>query len=166
MIRGLATDEQGRLYVLFSPFHGGGGDPDVLRQFDRQGNYLKTIFPLPADLRPEQALGLSQVTGPACTTGYLCPANYQPLFPRFFPVNSDIVLLGHRVTAGKLWLMSVSEGLRVMSIGADGSCTSDPLAGRLLPGWGERRCSARSGSISSVRSAGPWPPTERSTSPG
>jgi hypothetical protein len=145
IIRGLATDEQGRLYVLFSPFHGGGGDPDVLRQFDRQGNYLKTIFPPPADLRPEQAQGLSQVTGPGLDDGYLYPTNYQPLFPRFFPVNSDIVLLGHRVTAGKLWLMSVSEGLRIMSIGADGSCTRDPLAGRLLPGWGERSSLVRSG---------------------
>jgi hypothetical protein len=145
IIRSLATDEQGRLYVLFSPFHGGGGDPDVLRQFDRQGKYLKTIFPPPADLRPEQARGLSQVTGPGLDDGYLCPANYQPLFPRFFPVNSDIVLLGHRVTAGKLWLMSVSEGLRIMSIGADGSCPSDPLVGRLLPGWGERSSLARSG---------------------
>jgi hypothetical protein len=145
IIRSLATDEQGRLYVLFSPFHGGGGDPDVLRQFDRQGKYLKTIFPPPADLRPEQARGLSQVTGSGLDDGYLYPTNYQPLFPRFFPVNSDIVLLGHRVTAGKLWLMSVSEGLRIMSIGADGSCASDPLVGRLLPGWGERSSLARSG---------------------
>jgi DNA-binding beta-propeller fold protein YncE len=144
IIRGLATDEKGRLYVHFNPFDGLGGLPEVVRQFDADGKYSKTVFPPPADLKPEQAKGLTLATGPDLDAGYLYPANYYALLPRFFPApGSDMVMVGHRVTVGKLFFQSLSDGLVVMSIGTDGSIATDPIRGRLLPSWAERTTSKR-----------------------
>jgi hypothetical protein len=144
IIKGLASDEKGRVYVLYSPFHG-GGESDIIRQFGADGKYLKTVWPPPADLTAEQSKGLPKVTGPATDADRLYPANYQPLLPKFLPPNADIAMLGHRVRGGKLLLTSIGEGFKFMSVNADGSVPTPLVLGRLLPAWGETANPPRAG---------------------
>jgi hypothetical protein len=64
--RGLATDADGNLY-LYSASTGNkvpGGTPYLLK-YSRQGEYIKTLMPMPADLEVNKArqLGLIQIPG-------------------------------------------------------------------------------------------------------
>jgi sugar lactone lactonase YvrE len=145
-VHGLATDDQGNLYVHFSPMYGGGADWDVVRVFDSSGKYLRTIWPPPASLSPQQFQGLPQAVGPDIDPQLLCPANYEALLPKLFPDPSDIVMLGSRVVQGKLNFLTLGGGMKIMSISAaDGSCPNEVVRGRLVRLWGEKAAPDREG---------------------
>jgi len=114
---GLATDERGQLYVAT----GGGYGDNVftIKVFDRDGKYLRTIFPYPASLEPADVEGFGK---PGLRDGRLCPPQFHPLLPW---IHSGGIggLMGNRVQKGVLWLTNGrGEICRIRA--ADGACIS------------------------------------------
>ncbi len=101
---GLATDEDGRLYVASGSVY--SGTPVFsIKVFDRQGKYVKTIMPMPANLKPDE---LEQFGDATQRDGFLTPANHDPLVPYVQP-GGIVAFLGNQVRDGALWLLN-TEG--------------------------------------------------------
>jgi sugar lactone lactonase YvrE len=134
-VDGLATDEKGTLYVIAQVLNGQCCVSQVIRSYTPAGEYVKTVFPPPADLPAERLKGLPQATGPALDKGFLYPQNYQPLMPWFFPRAGQVVFLGNRVARGRMILLA---GGCVERINSDGTVPEKMVLGRFHAGWGER----------------------------
>jgi DNA-binding beta-propeller fold protein YncE len=116
-IYGLATDDQGELYVATGGAY--GGNLFTVKVFDRDGKYLRTIFPYPASLKVEDVNGFAKHTP---RDGKLNPPQFNGLLPWIYP-NALGALMGNRVQAGALWLTSGSGQIcRIRA--ADGGCIS------------------------------------------
>ena len=144
-VHGLATDEQGLLHVLFRSELNFGAGPMRIRVFDREGKYLKTIMPYPADLPMEKAAGFGLYTGKGRDEGCLYPANSDALAPKIYRCfgGDEFCLLGHRVRNGRILLFTPSgwhgSSNTVFQIAADGSCPDKAWeVGRMCSGWGEK----------------------------
>ncbi len=101
---GLATDERGQVYVASGSVYS-NTPVYAVKVYDRQGKYLRTILPMPANLTPAQ---VEEFGGAQLRDGFLTPANYDPLAPYVQP-GGIVAFLGSRVRDGVLWLLS-TEG--------------------------------------------------------
>jgi len=109
---GLATDEGGRLYVASGSVY--SGTPVFsIKVYDRQGAYVKTIMPIPPNLKPEEIEEFGDAT---LSGGLLTPANHHPIVPYVQP-GGIVAFLGNQVRDGGLWLLS-TEG-KICQIDAD-----------------------------------------------
>ncbi|MCX7590945.1 MAG: hypothetical protein N2255_04885 [Kiritimatiellae bacterium] len=116
-IYGLATDPQGSVYVAT----GGGYGDNVftIKVFDRDGKYQRTIFPYPANLKPEEVEGFAAHVP---RDGRLNPPQFHPLLPWIYPDGLG-GLIGNKVVDGVVWLTSGSG--RICKIrAADGACVA------------------------------------------
>jgi len=114
---GLATDEKGQLYVAT----GGGYGDNVftIKAFDRDGKYLRTIFPYPANLRLADVSGFAEQS---LRDGRLNPPQFHALLPWIYP-HALGGLMGNRVHQGVLWLANGrGEICRIRA--TDGACIS------------------------------------------
>ncbi len=85
-ISGLATDAEGNLYVLGS--HGTSGSlvKIYLWAFNREGQYLRELIPMPANLDRKQLPPSLVVPAP---DKHLYPRNFNPNYPLFYPMLPD-----------------------------------------------------------------------------
>ncbi len=71
-VNGLVADGSGRLFVKMMSSVGSHGNsgmwPWHLREFDRRGEYRKTLLPYPASTPPEKAQGLRSVPAPGAAS--------------------------------------------------------------------------------------------------
>ncbi|MHC4917718.1 MAG: NHL repeat-containing protein, partial [Planctomycetota bacterium] len=125
-IYGLATDEKGELYVAT----GGGYGKNIftIKVFDRKGEYLRTIFPYPASLKPEDVAGFGKGTP---RDGKLNPPHYNALLPWIHPHGLG-GMLGNTVKNDVLWLTN-GRGQISKIRASDGACISWGGAGSPAP---------------------------------
>ncbi len=109
---GLATDEDGKLYVASGSVYS-GTPVFTIKVYDRLGRYVKTIMPMPSNLRPDEVEEFGDAT---LRDGFLTPANHHPLVPYVQP-SGIVAFLGNQVRDGVLWLLN-TEG-RICQIDAD-----------------------------------------------
>ncbi|MCX7804344.1 MAG: hypothetical protein N3A38_04045 [Planctomycetota bacterium] len=116
-VYGLATDEQGQLYVATGG--GYGGNLFTIKVFDRAGKYLRTIFPYPANLKVEDVAGFAKHEP---RDGRLNPPQFNPLLPWIYP-DALGGLMGNSIRGNVLWLTSGSGKIcRIRA--SDGACIS------------------------------------------
>jgi len=118
-ITGVATDEDGTLYVLAN---GGvlGQRQITLRVFDPQGRYLREIIPFPADLAPE---AVAKVARWDAERSAFRPKNYKNLNPDFYPGGHALRL----VSASRKGGIVLTSGTNVYRMGLDGGRFVGPL---------------------------------------
>jgi DNA-binding beta-propeller fold protein YncE len=116
-VYGLATDEQGELYVAT----GGGYGPGIfsIKVFNRKGEYLRTIFPYPANLKAADVNGFGKQK---LRDGKLSPPQFNALLPWIHPSGLG-GFMSNTVREGVLWLTNGRGQLcRIRS--KDGACIS------------------------------------------
>jgi sugar lactone lactonase YvrE len=117
-VNGLAVDADGNLYVTMMSSIGSHGNsgmwPWHLRKFDRDGNYIKTIFPYPPSTDRAKASGVELIEGP---DGGFTPANQSSLYPVFSNLGNEIV---SRMAGGQLVFVH-SERRQLHLFSTDGS---------------------------------------------
>lgn len=126
-IGGLEAKADGKVYVWG---HSSNLGPPALRQYDVEGNYLQTLFPMPAgkDVSAMQGWGInvrpdgtytpkfSRLTDPSLTTTFL-DSNLR--MARLIPTLDTDRL--------SFWRTGTKEGsFDLMTIGADGTIAADP----------------------------------------
>ncbi len=116
-VYGLATDEKGQLYVATGG--GYGGNIFTIKVFDREGKYLRTIFPYSASLKPADVDGFAKQKP---RDGKLNPPQFNALLPWIYP-NALGGLMGNTVQKGVLWLTN-GRGQISRIRAADGACIS------------------------------------------
>ncbi|HPD14886.1 MAG TPA: hypothetical protein PLE19_08050 [Planctomycetota bacterium] len=114
-VYGLATDDQGEVYVATGG--GYGGNIFTIKVFDRTGKYLRTIFPYPANLKAGEVEGFGK---PALRDGKLSPPQHNALLPWIHP-EAIGGFIGSRVQSGVLWLTN-GRGELCRIRAADGAC--------------------------------------------
>ena len=110
-VRGLAPGPDGKMYVFhnYGRTHPGDGTTAVT-VFSREGKYLKTIWPFPADLPDERLKGVRTVKLPG---GGRSPFVYQFETHSFLPGLGDLPTNRPVVTAGgRLVFVGIQEGPR------------------------------------------------------
>jgi len=121
-LRGLATDAGGNLYVY-------AGSMQV---FDREGKYVKTLMPMPADLAKKRLLPFNSSSIPYWLKGkplnvpgkYFQPRNYRGTAPWFYPGRTSVLsFLAPRLTADGRLLLYYSDDLARLH--TDGGATPD-----------------------------------------
>jgi DNA-binding beta-propeller fold protein YncE len=114
-VYGLATDDKGQVYVATGG--GYGGNMFSIKVFDRDGKYLRTVFPYPASLKVEDVNGFAKQTP---RDGKLNPPQFNGLLPWIYP-GALGGLMGNRVQGEALWL--TNGGGQICRIrAADGAC--------------------------------------------
>ncbi|MEX0718557.1 MAG: hypothetical protein WD066_18335 [Planctomycetaceae bacterium] len=100
MLNGLAVDEQGNLYVKMLSAVGSHGDsgwwPWHVRQFDRDGKYVRTLLPHSPTTDPAKASGMDLLP---VADGKFAPALQNSLYPVFYNFGND---MGSRIENGRL----------------------------------------------------------------
>jgi hypothetical protein len=130
-LHGLATDPQGNLYVYSSSVPEHYGSSRYLQVFDRQGNYLRTIMPMPANLPPDK-LKAYQVIPTA--DGTFHPRNFFGTWPELYP--GKVGSLVPSVTADGV--VTISDGFNVACIKADGTSDDDQFFRPLWQGAAQK----------------------------
>lgn len=129
-VNGLVTDAQGKLYVLMMSAIGSHGNsgmwPWHLRQFDRQGNYQRTLLPYPPSTDPVRASGWQLIGTP---DKLLTPVNQNSLYPIFTVLGNEIV---PRLADGQIVFVH-TEARRLNFLATDGSNRL-----RSVPMWPEK----------------------------
>jgi len=133
-INGLEAKPDGKVYVWG---HSSNLGPPALRQYDVDGNYLQTLFPMPAgrsvnemegwgiNVRPDGSYTpkFNRLTDPSLTTTFL-DSNLR--MARLLPTADR-----HRLT---FWRTGLGAGsFDLMTINADGTIAEDPAARLLGP---------------------------------
>ncbi|MGE3804546.1 MAG: hypothetical protein AB7K24_07725 [Gemmataceae bacterium] len=115
-VNGLVTDDKGNLFALMMSSIGSHGNsgmwPWHLRQFDRDGNYVKTLLPYPPSTKPAQAAGFD-LAGAAGFT----PTLKTSLYPVFAVLGNEIV---PRLDKGRVVFVH-SEQRQLNFLSLDGS---------------------------------------------
>jgi len=128
-VNGLAANADGGLYVLMMSAVGSHGNsgmwPWHLRQFDRDGDYLRTLLPYPPSTDPAKASGF-QLLGAGKN---FTPANQTSLYPVFSLLGNEIV---GRLSAGQVVFVH-TEARKLNFLALDGS---NQL--RTVPMWHEK----------------------------
>jgi DNA-binding beta-propeller fold protein YncE len=91
-VNGLVVDAAGNLFVKLMSTVGSHGNsglwPWHLRQFDRNGQYVRTLLPYPPSTDPARAGGFTLLATPG---GQFTPANRTSLYPVFYSLGNEIV---------------------------------------------------------------------------
>lgn len=116
-LHGLATDPKGNLYVYSSSVPVHRGTSRYLQVYDRNGNYLRTIMPMPANLPVEKVSGFKVVPSAA---GGFTPVNFFGTWPEFYPGgDAGFGDLAPSVTADGI--LTIGSGFHVARVRDDGS---------------------------------------------
>jgi hypothetical protein len=140
MVRALAVVPQGELYVfhVFGALHPNDGT-SICSVFARDGKYLRTIMPYPANLPAEKTKGLKHVE---LDSGLRVPFIYQAETRSLVPGAGD--LPPHRAVAtrdGRVVFVGVQEGphryaqsgiAQVVTLHADGSVPDEGVLGTIF----------------------------------
>lgn len=117
-VNGLVVDEQGNLYVKMMSSVGSHGNsgwwPWHVRQFDRDGNYIRTVLPYSPTTDPSKASGMELLAAPG---GAFTPALQNSLYPVFYQFGNE---LGNRLANGRLVFVH-SERRELNLFALDGS---------------------------------------------
>ena len=114
-VYGLATDDKGQVYVATGS--GVKGTVPSIKVFDRKGEYVRTIMPYPATLKPEEVAGFGKAR---LRDGKLAPPQFHQLTPLIYPA-SVAGFIGNKVQNGVLWLSS-SRGQICAIRASNGAC--------------------------------------------
>jgi len=91
-VNGIVVDARGNLFVkMMSAIgsHGNSGKwPWHIRQFDRSGDYVRTLLPYAADTPPEKATGFTLIDAAG---EQLTPANNTSLYPVFANFGNEVL---------------------------------------------------------------------------
>jgi len=135
-VQGIATDKDGRLYVLHKAYRKGDG-PMYLQVYDRTGKYLRTILPAPPDMPFEKVAPFGAAK---MNDGSWLFQNHWGRWPHLYPIGSGkatTLMLAPRATDdGKLMLHTDGQ---IFFLGTDGSAPDGKFEGTRLwpPGpWG------------------------------
>jgi len=135
-VQGIATDKDGRLYVLHKAYRKGDG-PMYLQVYDRTGKYLRTILPAPPDTSFEKVAPFGAAK---MDDGSWLFQNHWGRWPHLYPIGSGkstTLMLAPRATEdGKLMLHTAGE---IFFLGTDGSAPGGKFEGVRMwpPGpWG------------------------------
>jgi len=128
-ITGLEAKPDGKVYVLGNANNYG---PPALRQYDAEGNYLRTVFPPPAGMKPDQVRGWGIIEKGDGTYAF----QYNDLSS---PALSKTIICGTRgriatliPSPGKDQLL-LAAGYRMMKVNTDGTIPANPrLSGYLV----------------------------------
>ncbi|MGE3807778.1 MAG: hypothetical protein AB7K24_24200 [Gemmataceae bacterium] len=126
-INGLEVKADGKVYVLG---HSSNLGPPALRQYDSEGNFLRTLFPIPAGKDPQTMSGwglrlkpdgtyapsFNKLTDPSLTETLLDPGHLQ--MARLMPTPDPKHLQLWRTGAGK-------DAFELLTINNDGTIASD-----------------------------------------
>jgi len=149
-VYGLATDENGNLYVGSGAVY--SSEPVFsIKVFDSRGKYLRTILPMSANLTVKQAaeFGVGQTID-----GHLKPSNYNALVP-YVQDGGIVAFIGNRVRNGQIWLLNTNG--RVCRIQADkGAAVAWDSAPKTVTPSGGPMCWAVSPDGSSLYFTGWW----------
>ncbi|MBL8026067.1 MAG: hypothetical protein JNL74_06640 [Fibrobacteres bacterium] len=127
-ISGIVAGSDGSVYVAGAPanfWHEHYGQTFLsVRKFDKSGNYVKTLFPMPSNLSQNEVAGWGVINNP---DGSFIPKSTNTSLPMF--TRTKLGYMNHRYNSklhyinaeGKL----VFGDLDIMSIGTDGSCTGN-----------------------------------------
>ncbi|MBY0523284.1 MAG: hypothetical protein K2R98_07790 [Gemmataceae bacterium] len=117
-VNGVVTDGSGNLFVLMMSSIGSHGNsgmwPWHLRQFDRQGDYVKTLLPYPPSTDPAKASGFQLLGLPDKS---FTPANQNSLYPIFTTLGNEIV---SRLADGRIVFVN-TEARKLNFLAVDGS---------------------------------------------
>jgi NHL repeat-containing protein len=138
-VRGLATDADGNLYVfhVLGQQHNADGTAHCI-VLDRNGKYVKTILPFPADLPEKQLAGLKHVRD---GRGKRLPFYYQLETRNLLPGAGDLHALRPAITKdGRIIFAGIHEYGRstmypetqLVSFGTDGSVPVEPRGPMLI----------------------------------
>ena len=116
-VYGLATDDQGLVYAAYGI--GYGDRYFTIKVYDREGKYVRTIFPYAADLKLDDVTGFAPQTP---RDGRLNPPQFNGRLPWIYP-DSMGSLMGNRVSGGALWLTN-GAGKICRIRASDGACIS------------------------------------------
>jgi len=123
-INSLTTDEDGRLYV--TACRGGAGQNlDVLRAFNSDGGYYRTLIPFPADLKPE---AITKVAEWNETRKGFITRNRRSQLPNMYPWGSGMAIISSSKKGG----IVLTHGTQVYRLDQDGSNLQGPF-----PMWGK-----------------------------
>ncbi len=116
-VYGLATDDRGLVYAAYGI--GYGDRYFTIKAYDRDGKYVRTIFPYPANLKLDEVAGFAPQTP---RDGRLNPPQFNGRLPWIYP-GSMGGLMGNRVSDGVLRLTDGSGRLCRLRA-SDGACVS------------------------------------------
>ncbi len=112
---GMATDPKGNVYILGASTGNKGPDGTRYMQvFDRDGKYVKTVMPMPADLPAEKAKPFKVIVTP---DGHIAPRNYRGTWPVLYGGLGSPSMVSRIVDDGVIWL---TDGKHVARIKSDG----------------------------------------------
>lgn len=123
---GLATDPQGNLYVYSSSVPVHRGSSRYLQVFNRKGEYLRTIMPMPANLPREKLKAFGVIEGEGTS---FSPRNRYGTWPEFYP--DPVGRICPTVTSDGI--VTLSDGFNVARLRNDGTATDGPFHRGLWP---------------------------------
>lgn len=134
-VRGITAGPEGTLYVILSEPTGPCGLAfSFIRAFDREGKYLRQIYPVPGNQPVDRVKGISPIVHPDSSWA---PPVYQGMTHTLMPWTSRLQAQTPAVTKdGRLIMVSTGERLlrvpkRLLAIGTDGSVAAD-MAGPVI----------------------------------
>ena len=128
-ITGLEAKPDGKVYVLGNANNYG---PPALRQYDAEGTYLKTVFPPPAGMKPDQVKGWGAVLREDGTYSFRYNDLSSPALSSTFISGTRGRIAGLLACPEKDKLL-LASGYRVMKVNTDGTIPAGPhLGGHLV----------------------------------
>ena len=129
-LQGLATDAKGNLLVCSSSVQPHRGYTYFLQVFNRKGEYIKTLMPMPADLPREKlrAFGLIDVPGDAVQ-----PVNRFGTWPQLYPNMRESQTLCK--TVGADGLIRIWDGRSLAAITGEGAAAGEVFS---RPVWAKQ----------------------------
>jgi len=143
---GLATDPKGNLYVYSSSVHVHRGSSRYMQVFNRKGEYLRTIMPMPANLPKEKLLLFNTTSRRGKKTvldvpgKHFYPRNYFGTWPELYP--GPVGQLVRAVTADGI--VTISDGFSIARIRNDGGAVGEVFWRPLWPADRKKRPGYRS----------------------
>jgi SMP-30/gluconolaconase/LRE-like protein len=128
-VTGLEAKSDGFVYVLGNANNYG---PPALRKYDAGGNYVRTVFPPPAGLKPEQVKGWGTVLRPDGTYSLQYNDLSSPALSKTF-ISGTRGRIAELLPCAEKNKLLLTLGYRMMQINTDGTIPANPvLAGRLV----------------------------------
>ncbi|MFC1672013.1 hypothetical protein ACFL01_02635, partial [Planctomycetota bacterium] len=125
---GMAVDDKGTLYIMEGHLSVGKNMMEMkLKAFDREGNYLRTLYPYPADLPAEKISMVEFITTKDGRRVPLSGFGGHRVYSGFIPGNPGTVRHTPAITGNGKYLFVtgtiVAGARRILRMGTDGSVT-------------------------------------------
>ncbi len=128
-VRGMACDAKGNLFLAEQSYDGHFPGPYSVRMYDREGNYVRTVMPWPANLKKEQVADYQPIETPAGPV----PRNQYSVWPCLMPHQYAGFKMNAVLPDGRL-LLGDDAFRRVFIVNADGSCVPGMYGKAVWPG--------------------------------